>query len=53
VNPSGNGGYRRFRATVGENGFAIDRTKAEEEARFDGIFVLRTNTVLAPLEVML
>lgn len=49
----GNGGYRRFLATTGENGFVIDRAKAEEDARFDGIFVLRTNTDLAPLEVML
>ena len=49
----GNGGYRRFLATTGENGFIIDRAKAEEDARFDGVFVLRTNTNLAPLEVML
>jgi hypothetical protein len=49
----GNGGYRRFLATTGENGFVIDRAKAEEDARFDGVFVLRTNTDLAPLEVML
>src|SRR5450756_2112168 len=32
---------------------AADRAAAEEDARFDGIFVLRTNTDLAPLEVML
>jgi hypothetical protein len=51
--PRPNGGYRRFLATTGENGFVIDRAKAEEDARFDGIFVLRTNTDLAPLEVML
>ena len=38
----GNGGYRRFLATSGKNGFVIDRAKAEEDARFDGIFVLRT-----------
>src|SRR5665811_1854265 len=49
----GNGGYRRFLATTGENGFVIDRAKAEEDARFDGIFVLRTNTDIAPLDVML
>jgi Transposase DDE domain len=49
----GNGGYRRFLATTGENGFVIDRAKAEEDARFDGIFVLRTNTDLAPLDAML
>jgi hypothetical protein len=49
----GNGGYRRFLATTGEKGFVIDRAKAEQDARFDGVFVLRTNTELAPLEVML
>ena len=49
----GNGGYRRFLAATGENGFVIDRAKAEEDVRFDGIFVLRTNTGLAPLDVML
>ena len=49
----GNGGYRRFLATTGENGFVIDRAKAEADARFDGVFVLRTNSDLAPLEAML
>jgi hypothetical protein len=49
----GNGGYRRFLATTGENGFVIDRAKAEEDAKFDGIFVLRTNTDIAPLDAML
>jgi hypothetical protein len=49
----GNGGYRRFLATTGENGFVIDRAKAEEDARFDGIFVLRTNTDLSPTDAML
>ena len=33
--------------------FAIDADKVEEEKRFDGIFVLRTNTELNPLEAML
>ena len=37
----GNGGYRRFLATTGENGFVIDRTKVEEDAKFDGVFVSR------------
>ena len=49
----GNTGYRRYLKTVGEDHFAIDRAKAEEDARFDGIFVLRTNTDLNPLEAML
>jgi hypothetical protein len=49
----GNAGYRRFLKTVGDGHFAIDRAKAEEDARFDGIFVLRTNTDLDPLTAML
>ena len=49
----GNAGYRRFLHTVGDAHFAIDRTKAEEDARFDGVFVLRTNTKLSPLLAML
>jgi len=49
----GNTGYRRFLKTVGDGHFAIDRSKAEEDARFDGVFVLRTNTDLSPLAAML
>jgi len=49
----GNTGYRRFLASAGEDHFAIDHAKAEEDAKFDGIFVLRTNTDLAPLDAML
>jgi hypothetical protein len=49
----GNIGYRRFLKTVGDGHFAIDRAKAEEDARFDGLFVLRTNTDLNPLVAML
>ena len=49
----GNTGYRRFLKTVGDDHFAIDRAKAEEDARFDGLFVLRTNTDLNPLVAML
>ena len=49
----GNTGYRRFLKTVGEGHFTIDRAKVEEDARFDGIFVLRTNTDLDPLAAML
>ena len=44
---------RRFLNIVGENHFAIDRDKAAEDARLDGVFVLRTNTDLNPLTVML
>jgi hypothetical protein len=49
----GNTGYRRFLKTVGGGHFAIDHGKAEDDARFDGIFVLRTNTDLNPLAAML
>ena len=49
----GNTGYRRFLKTVGDGHFAIDRSKADEDARFDGVFVLRTNTDLNPLAAML
>jgi hypothetical protein len=43
----GNKGYRRFLATPGDGRFAIDRAKAEEDAKFDGVFVLRTNADLS------
>jgi len=49
----GNKGYRRFLKAPEEGGFAIDRAKAEEDAKFDGVFVLRTNTRLSPLEAMI
>jgi hypothetical protein len=49
----GNAGYRRFLKTVGQGHFAIDRRKVAEDARFDGVFVLRTNTDLNPLAAML
>jgi hypothetical protein len=48
-----NTGYRRFLKTEGTGHFAIDRAKAEEDAKFDGVFVLRTNTELDPLQAML
>ena len=38
---------------ISEEHFAIDPAKVEEEKRFDGIFLLRTNTDLNPLEAML
>jgi hypothetical protein len=47
----GNTGYRRFLRTTGEDRFVIE-AKAEEDAKFDGIFVLRTNTDLGPLDAM-
>ena len=50
----GNTGYRRYLKTISDEHFAIDAAKVEEEEKkFDGIFVLRTNTDLNPLETML
>ena len=49
----GNTGYRRYLKTISDDHFAIDSDKIEEDKRFDGIFVLRTNTDLNPLNAML
>ena len=49
----GNGGYHRFLAKPTGDGFAIDATKVEADAAYDGLFVLRTNTRLTPLQVVL
>ena len=49
----GNTGYRRYLKTISDEHFAIDTAKVEGEKKFDGIFVLRTNTDLNPLEAML
>jgi hypothetical protein len=49
----GNAGYRRFLADPTGEGFTIDAAKVEAEARFDGVFVLRTNTRLTALQVVL
>jgi transposase len=49
----GNKGFRRFLAAGNSDGFAIDRAKVDEDAKFDGVFVLRTNAGLSPLQTML
>ena len=49
----GNTGFRRYLKTISDEHFAIDLDKVEEEKKFDGIFVLRTNTDLNPLEAVL
>jgi transposase len=49
----GNTGYRRYLKTVGQDSLAIDEARVNEDAKFDGIFVLRTNTALNPLQAML
>ena len=53
----GNAGYRRYlrkRSDIkGKPVFEIDAGKLAEEARFDGIFVLRTNAKVTPLQAVL
>ena len=49
----GNTGYRRYLKTIRDDHFAIDPDRVEEDKKFDGIFVLRTNTDLNPLDAML
>jgi hypothetical protein len=44
-----NKGFRRFLKTPKGDGFVIDRAKVEADARFDGLFVLRTNSKIAAL----
>jgi hypothetical protein len=48
----GNKGYRRFVRTQGER-FAIDEQKIKDEARYDGKWVLTTNTELSAAELAL
>jgi len=48
-----NKGFRRFLKTPKGDGFVIDRAKVEADACFDGLFVLRTNTKIAALQVVL
>ena len=55
----GNSAYRRYlRRTASGDGkpgpaFEIDPGKLAEEARFDGVFVLRTNARVTPLQAVL
>ena len=49
----GNTGYRRYLKTISDQHFAIDPDKIAEDNKFDGIFVLRTNTDLDLLAAML
>jgi hypothetical protein len=55
----GNSAYRRYlrRVRTGTGGhgpaFEIDPGKLAEEARYDGIFVLRTNARITPLQAVL
>ena len=49
----GNSGFRRYLKTLSAEHFAIDEDRVADDARFDGLYVLRTNTKLSPLQVML
>ena len=48
-----NTGYRRYLKAPEGEGFAIDPDKVAEDAKYDGLFVLRTNTRLSALQVAL
>jgi len=50
----GNSAYRRYlRKTGKDKAFELDAGKLAEEARFDGITVLRTNARVTPLQAVL
>jgi transposase len=49
----GNKGYRKYLRETTRGAFAIDQAKVKSEARFDGKWVLRTNTTLTAAEVAL
>jgi len=49
----GNKGYRRYLTPSGPGGFAVDEAKFAEDARYDGKWVLRTNTDLDAAEAAL
>jgi transposase len=48
-----NSAYRRFLRTTTKKAFEIDPGKLADEARYDGIFVLRTNARITPLQAVL
>ena len=49
-----NSGYRRYLRRIGEGAAGeIDAGKLAEETRYDGIFVLRTNARITPLNAVL
>ena len=49
----GNKGYRRFLSVEGSGHFVVDEKKALEDARYDGKWVLTTDTELPAAEVAL
>jgi hypothetical protein len=49
----GNSAYRRYLRSTSPDAFEIDAGKIADEARYDGIFVLRTNARITPLQAVL
>src|SRR5215207_788479 len=49
----GNSAYRRYLRATSKKAFEIDPGKLADEARYDGVFVLRTNTRITPLQAVL
>src|SRR5215203_7132517 len=49
----GNSAYRGYLCTTKKKAFEIDIGKIAEEARYDGLFVLRTNARITPLQAVL
>lgn len=49
----GNSAYRRYLKTPQGPHFEIDEARVADDARYDGLYVLRTNTTLSPVAVML
>ncbi len=49
----GNKGYRKYLKSAGKEHFSVDEAKIKEEERFDGTWVLRTNTAYSAEEVAL
>ncbi len=49
----GNKGFRRFLKTEGDSHFAIDPARVAAAAKFDGVYVIRTNAQVSPLVVAL
>jgi hypothetical protein len=49
----GNKGYRQYLKVEGGRHFTVDEAKIQDEARYDGTWVLRTNTELTTADVAL
>ena len=47
----GNKGYRKYLQTTGDERFSIDEEKIKSEEKFDGLWILRSNTNLAAPDI--